>query len=114
MSEANDAAAPLFFERMERFYDLYKMDQNTSDYPKVGARVIANDGSNWFTSFTIDKGSKDGIEVDMNVIAGNGLVGIVTQVGPTWATVRSIIDDSMSAEWYCPHPINASSAEICR
>ena len=46
---------------LERFYDLYKMDQNTSDYPKVGARVIANDGSNWFTSFTIDKGSADGI-----------------------------------------------------
>ncbi len=30
----------------------------------------------------------------MNVIAGSGLVGIVTQTGPTWSTVRSIIDDS--------------------
>ena len=27
-------------------------------------------------------------------MAGSGLVGIVTEVGPTWATVRSIIDDS--------------------
>ena len=27
-------------------------------------------------------------------MAGSGLVGIVTDVGPTWATVRSIIDDS--------------------
>ena len=30
----------------------------------------------------------------MNVLAGSGLVGIVTDVGPTWAKVRSIIDDS--------------------
>ena len=32
--------------------------------------------------------------VDCNVIADGGLVGIVTDVGPNWATVRSIIDDS--------------------
>ena len=44
----------------------------------------------------INKGSNDGIRVDNNVIAGKGLVGIVTEVGPGWATVRSIIDDSSS------------------
>ena len=43
--------------------------------------------------FIIDKGSSDGIKVDMNVIAGGGLVGIVTKTGPDWAQVRSIIDD---------------------
>ena len=42
----------------------------------------------------INKGTNDGIHVDNNVIAGKGLVGIVTEVGPSWATVRSIIDDS--------------------
>ena len=30
----------------------------------------------------------------MNVLAGSGLAGIVTEVGPTWSKVRSIIDDS--------------------
>ena len=30
----------------------------------------------------------------MNVMAGKGLVGIVTEVGPNWARVRSIIDDA--------------------
>ncbi|HBA63033.1 MAG TPA: rod shape-determining protein MreC, partial [Lachnospiraceae bacterium] len=78
---------------LERLRELYKLDQDYSDYEKVGARVIANSGSNWFNSFTIDKGSKDGIRVDMNVIAGSGLVGIVTSVGDNWAEVRSIIDD---------------------
>ena len=42
----------------------------------------------------INKGSNDGIRVDNNVIAGKGLVGIVTEVGTNWATVRAIIDDS--------------------
>ena len=79
---------------LERLQELYKLDQNYAEYEKVAAHVIGKDSGNWFSTFTIDKGSKDGIEVDMNVIAGNGLVGIVTQVGPTWATVRSIIDDS--------------------
>lgn len=78
---------------LERLQELYKMDQNTADYPKTGANVIASENSNWFTSFTIDKGSLDGIEVDMNVLSGAGLVGIVTEVGPNYSIVSSIIDD---------------------
>ena len=78
---------------LERLQELYKMDQNTADYPKTGANVIASKNSNWFTSFTIDKGSLDGIKVDMNVLSGAGLVGIVTEVGPNYSIVSSIIDD---------------------
>lgn len=78
---------------LERYKELYKMDQNTADYPKVAANVIASENSNWFSKFTIDKGSNDGIREDMNVLSGTGLVGIVTEVGPNWATVSSIIDD---------------------
>ena len=79
---------------LERLRELYKLDENYSDYTKIGAHVIANNGSNWFNDFTIDKGSNDGIKKDCNVLAGSGLVGIVTEVGPNYARVRSIIDDS--------------------
>ena len=79
---------------LERLRELYKLDEYYSDYKKIGAHVIANNGSNWFTDFTIDKGSRDGIKKDCNVLAGSGLVGIVTEVGPNYAKVRSIIDDS--------------------
>lgn len=78
----------------ERLQELYKLDQNYAEYEKTAAHVIGKDAGNWFGTFTIGKGSKDGIEVNMNVLAGSGLVGIVTDVGPTWAKVRSIIDDS--------------------
>ena len=72
---------------------LYKLDQEYEEYEKIGAKVIGKDTSNWFSTFLIDKGTNDGIQLDMNVIAGSGLVGIITEVGPNWATVKSIIDD---------------------
>ncbi len=87
---------------------LYKLDQRYSKYKTVGAYVISRSASNWFNTFTIDKGSVDGIQVDMNVIAGSGLVGIVTEVGRHYAVVRSIIDDTsnvsamvLSTKDYC-------------
>lgn len=78
---------------LENLRELMELDQKYPSYDKVAARVIANDGGNWFSAFLIDKGEKDGIEKDMNVIAGSGLVGIVTDTGPNYAKVRAIIDD---------------------
>ena len=80
----------------QRLKELYNLDQTYEDYPKVAATIISKDPGNWYDTFMINKGSDDGIKVDNNVIAGKGLVGIVTEVGSSWATVRSIIDDSSS------------------
>lgn len=74
--------------------ELYELDERYPSYNKIAARVISKDSGNWFNTFIIDKGTKDGITVDCNVLAGNGLVGIVTEVGPNYAKVRAIIDDS--------------------
>ena len=79
---------------LEDLRALFKLDRSYSNYSKVAANVIAKEPGNWFHSFTIDKGSKDGIKVDMNVLAGSGLVGIVSKVGHDWAQVRAIIDDT--------------------
>lgn len=73
---------------------LYQLDQGYQQYPKVAARVISHDDNNWYNMFTIDKGTADGIKNDMNVIAGNGLVGIVAESGKHYSKVRSIIDDN--------------------
>ena len=72
---------------------LYNLDNQYDEYEKTGARIIARDSGNWFYSFVIDKGAMDGIAVDMNVMAGSGLVGRVVSVGPNWAKVKSIIAD---------------------
>ncbi len=86
--------------RLEELEELYALDQTYNQYHKVAANIIASDSGNWFNTFIIDKGTGDGIEKDMNVIAGSGLVGIVTKTGDNWAQVRSIIDDmnSVSAQ----------------
>ena len=81
---------------LDTLKELYELDNEYSDYEKIGAYVTGKDSGNWFNSFTINKGSADGISVNMNVIAGSGLVGIVTKVGLHNATVRSIIDDTSS------------------
>ena len=81
-------------EEVERLRALYELDQEYSEYEKIGAQVIGKDSGNWYDTFIINRGTEDGVEVDMNVIADGGLVGIVTNTGKDWATVRSIIDDS--------------------
>lgn len=77
---------------LKNLRELYALDNKIPGYDKVAARVIGKGSGNWFSTFTIDKGSRDGILVDMNVICGNGLVGLVTDVTDNTATVRSIID----------------------
>ena len=79
---------------LTKLRELYELDAQYSDYKKIGARIIAKDAGNWYHSFVIDKGSDEGIEVDMNVIADGGLVGRITDVGPDWAKVQTIIADS--------------------
>ena len=67
---------------LENFRKLYDLDQQYAGYPKVAARVISSDPDNWYNTFIIDKGSK------------NGLVGIITEVNKSYSKVRSIIDDN--------------------
>ena len=93
LTEENTRLRSEQFE-LERLRSLYELDQEYMQYHKIGARIIAKDSSSWFSVFRNEKGSDDGIKEDMNVIAGGGLVGIVTDVGANYATVRSIIDDS--------------------
>ena len=80
-------------EELVRLRSLVSLSEEYEEYDTVGAHVISKGSGNWYSTFTIDIGTNDGIDVDCNVLGGAGLVGIVTQVGPDWATVRSIIDD---------------------
>ena len=73
--------------------ELYDLDSQYDEYEKVGARIIARDAGNWFYSFVINKGSDDGLAIDMNVMAGKGLVGRIVDIGPNWSKVKSIIAD---------------------
>lgn len=79
---------------LSRLRELYELDERYTGYTKVGARIIGTSSDNWYATFTIDKGSDDGIEKDMNVIAGGGLVGIISEVGSNYALVKTVIEDN--------------------
>ena len=76
--------------------ELLALKQEYANYQTVGARAISSGGGNWYTTFLVNKGSDDGIKVDMNVLSGSGLVGIVTETGRNYAKIRTIIDDDSS------------------
>ena len=78
---------------LDRLRKLYALDNQYSQYNKVGANVIGISSDNWYSSLTLDKGSNDGISVDMNVVASGGLVGIITEVGPNYSIVKTIVED---------------------
>ena len=95
-------------QELQRLQELYQLDQSYSEYEKVAAQVISKDPGNWYDTFVINKGSNDGIQKDMNVIADGGLVGLVEEVSSNSATVRSIIDDSSSVS-----AMTASTSDTC-
>lgn len=85
---ANDA------DEIARMGQLLNVKETYKNYQTVGATIIMkNSGNNWYRKFMIDKGTNDGLDVDMNVIATSGLVGIITDVGPNYSIVTSIIDE---------------------
>ncbi len=66
-------------------------------FDAVTARVVALAPSSFEWTITIDVGANDGVERDMPVVDGNGLVGRVVQVTPTASRVLLAIDPSFFA-----------------
>lgn len=86
-------------------YDFLKSEAallDNTDYNLISAQITSKDPGNWYDIFMIDKGLKDGIEKNDNVIQGietengvieEGIVGRVSDVGDNWARVVSIVDE---------------------
>ena len=64
----------------------------------LSAQVIAVDATPWFRTFTVDRGTGDGVRQDLAVIAPNGVVGrVVGTPGPRAAKVQLLIDRNAAA-----------------
>lgn len=110
LSEINTTLYAKAYEA-DRLRKLYALSDEYDQYDKVAARVIAKDTDEWFQVFKIDKGTRDGIKVDMNVLSDKGLCGIVISVGYNYATVRSIIDDSSRVSAMTQHSLESCMVE---
>jgi rod shape-determining protein MreC len=76
-------------ERLRSLLDLKEKGQ----YKVLTARIIGRDPSVWFDSSIINRGSLDGVKLNMPVVANGGIVGRVTAVSPLTAQVDLITRD---------------------
>ncbi|MBR1844758.1 MAG: rod shape-determining protein MreC [Lachnospiraceae bacterium] len=110
LSETNGVLRAKSYEA-DRLRELYGLSDEYDQYKKIAARVIAKDTDEWFQVFKIDKGTRDGVKVDMNVLSSKGLCGIVTSVGYNYAIVRSIIDDESRVSAMTEHSLESCMVE---
>lgn len=80
----------------ELFRSYYNIKDTYSDYELVSAFVIGRDPLEKYYSFTIDRGTRDGVAADDVVITPDGVVGRVTSVSYNYAEVLTLLDPAVS------------------
>ncbi len=96
-----NARLKLELGELDTLQELLELKDRYPDYATVGAHITCKNSGNWYQSFLIDKGTNDGLALNMNVIAEGGLVGIITSIGSNYATVSSIINDGQYVSAMC-------------
>ncbi|MBQ3551742.1 MAG: rod shape-determining protein MreC [Clostridia bacterium] len=80
----------------ERLKELLDFASTFENVEYVTGQVIGKGQSIWFDTITLNVGKNKGVDVNMPVIAAEGLVGRVTEVGATWCKVVSVIDSTVN------------------
>lgn len=81
-----------------------ELQSSLSEYRNLSATVISRNPDTWIDQIVVDKGSEDGVEVDMSVMSGNGLIGRVAEVSPTTSKILLLSTANQS--------VNRVSAEV--
>ncbi len=77
------------------YSEILGLHEENPEYTFAAGRVIARDPADYFGNFTISAGQHSGVEEGDPVVATDGsLVGVVEEVGLTYAKVRSVLDPS--------------------
>ena len=69
---------------------LSKLKQSLNNFNYIYATVISRNREYWFNNITINKGTSDGINIDMAVIDTNGLIGRISNVTDNTSTIKLI------------------------
>lgn len=77
------------------YSEILGLHEENPEYTFASGRVIGRDPADYYGNFTISAGQNAGIEVNDPVVATDGsLVGVVDEVGLTYAKVRTVLDPS--------------------
>lgn len=87
-----------------------ELNQTLASYEKVTANVITRSPDTWQDMLIVDKGSKDGIEVDMAVMSQKGLIGRVIEVNNASSKIELLISSNESSNHF-PVRVSSSSGE---
>ena len=80
----------------DRLRDVLDMKEVHEDYELADGYIISWSTTEWSSTFTINRGANVGIEEGMCAITANGeLVGLVNEVGPNYAVIKSVLDSSL-------------------
>ena len=80
----------------QRLRQHLNLKSSHKDYQTVDAYIIAWSSTDWTNTLTIDQGSNAGIAEDMCAITATGeVVGLVTEVGPNYAVIKTVLDSTL-------------------
>lgn len=80
-------------EELEELYNL----EISANYEKINAEVMSRDLSTWSNTITLNKGSNQGIEVDMAVVSSKGLIGKISEVSANTSKVKLLTTENGDA-----------------
>ncbi len=89
-----------FKRENENLKEFLEIKEQNPEFEFETATVIGRDANSKFYSFTIDKGSLNGIELRDTVITSKGLVGVVNEVGISYSKVITVLDASLDVGTY--------------
>lgn len=80
----------------DRLRELLELTKENPDYELVDGYIISWNSTDWSYSFTVNRGSRSGIETGMCAITESGaVVGVVSQVGSNYCVITSVLDSSL-------------------
>ena len=83
-------------KEVQELKEALELNKTLTEYDPVNATILSRNKSYWFNNLTIDKGSKDGIEVDMAVITKQGLIGKISKVYRNSSEIKLITSDDVN------------------
>lgn len=80
----------------DRLRALLELKEQREDYQLVDAYIIGRSSVDWSSTYTINRGTRDGVKEGMCVItANNEVFGLVVEAGSNYAVVKSVLDASL-------------------
>ena len=87
-------------KKLDIYEEFLGVKEDNPDFVFENATIISRDSTDLNESFSLNKGSLDGVSVNDPVIYGKYLIGVVTSVSPASCTVKTIANSEVSVGIY--------------